>query len=108
MPPMKYTARNLLIPTIWNKTRPKKNSVSILPKMCQKPAWTNMLVIIVHGFSRKSAGDRLRLKARLPEIVVAMYITMLRTIITSTGFCTNHSDPPGFQPPLEGWAERRI
>ena len=59
-PPRKNTARKLLSPTARSRKLPRKYRLIILTNICQKPPWTNMLLIMVQGFCKSSAGVKPR------------------------------------------------
>ena len=59
-PPRKNTASKLLSPTARSKKLPRKYRLIILNNMWEKPAWTNILLIMVQGCSERSAGVKPR------------------------------------------------
>ena len=79
-PPRKNTARKLLSPTARNRKLPRKYRLIILTNMCQKPPWTNMLLIMVQGCCKSSAGLRPKKEIAPGLSKVIMKITTFRAI----------------------------
>jgi len=79
-PPRKNIVRKLLSPTARNRKLPRKYRLIILTNMCQKPPWTNMLLIIVQGCCKSRAGVKPRKDIAPGLIKVIMKITTFRAI----------------------------